>query len=181
MKRWILSNIILKVVRWNSLPVQVTSMLVIGLLIYMFFRTYIKYREKLNDNETDKVIVAEKEKTKRRKEEEKTKRLEIIFKGEIADNISAKDKIDSLKNIDEQENRQHRKEEYEQTTLPIMQKEWKPQDCPLYRHLHGSETNSFSERLFDMMKNEMESGNDFSFLSDNPEYQQILEELKGRA
>ena len=128
MKRWILSNIILKVVRWNSLPVQVTSMLVIGLLIYMFFRTYIKYREKLNDNETDKVIVAEKEKTKRRKEEEKTKRLEIIFKGEIADNISAKDKIDSLKNIDEQENRQHRKEEYEQTTLPIMQKEW--QDRP---------------------------------------------------
>ena len=65
--------------------------------------------------------------------------------------------------------------------LPAIQEEWKPQDCPLYRHLHGSETNSFSERLFDMMKNEMESGNDFSFLSDNPEYQQILEELKGRA
>lgn len=64
--------------------------------------------------------------------------------------------------------------------LPAMQEEWKPQDCPLYRHLHGSETNIFSERLFDMMKNEMESGNDFSFLSDNPEYQQILEELKGR-
>ena len=64
--------------------------------------------------------------------------------------------------------------------LPAIQEEWKPQDCPLYRHLHGSETNSFSERLFDMMKNEMESGNDFSFLSDNPEYQQILEELKGR-
>lgn len=64
--------------------------------------------------------------------------------------------------------------------LPAMQEEWKPQDCPLYRHLCGSETNIFSERLFDMMKNEMESGNDFSFLSNNPEYQQILEELKGR-
>ena len=65
--------------------------------------------------------------------------------------------------------------------LPAMQEEWKPQDCPLYRHLCGSETNIFSERLFDMMKNEMESGNEFSFLSNNPEYQQILEELKGRA
>ena len=64
--------------------------------------------------------------------------------------------------------------------LPAMQEEWKPQDCPLYRHLQGSETNIFSERLLNMMKNEMESGNDFSFLSGNPEYQQILEELKGR-
>ena len=63
--------------------------------------------------------------------------------------------------------------------LPAMQEEWKPQDCPLYRHLQGSETNIFSERLLNMMKNEMESGNDFSFLSGNPEYQQILEELKG--
>ena len=59
-----------------------------------------------------------------------------------------------------------------------MQEEWKPQDCPLYRHLDGSETNAFSERLFDRMKNEMESGSDFSFLSDHPEYQQILEGLK---
>lgn len=64
--------------------------------------------------------------------------------------------------------------------LPAMQEEWKPQDCPLYRHLQGSKTNIFSERLLNMMKNEMESGNDFSFLSGNPEYQQILEELKGR-
>ena len=64
--------------------------------------------------------------------------------------------------------------------LPAMQEEWKPQDCPLYRHLDGDGISFLSERLFDMMKKEMESGNDFSLLSDNPEYQQILEELKGR-
>ena len=64
--------------------------------------------------------------------------------------------------------------------LPAMKEEWKPQDCPLYRHLHGSETNIFSKRLLDMMKDEMESGNDFSFLSDHPAYQQLLEEIKGK-
>ena len=64
--------------------------------------------------------------------------------------------------------------------LPAMQEKWRPQECPLYRHLDGGETNILSERLFDRMKNELERGSDFSFLSDDPEYQQILEELNGR-
>ena len=64
--------------------------------------------------------------------------------------------------------------------LPAMQEEWRPQESPLYRHLDGGETNILSERLFDRMKNELERGSDFSFLSDDPEYQQILEELNGR-
>lgn len=62
--------------------------------------------------------------------------------------------------------------------LAAMRETWRVQDCPLYRHLNGSETNTIAERLSAMIQDEMENGKDFLFLSDTPEYQQLLRELK---
>lgn len=65
-----------------------------------------------------------------------------------------------------------------QSILPALRETWHPQDCPLYSHLAVSETNLLAKRLSIMIQKELENGNDFLFLHDSPEYQQLLNKLK---
>lgn len=64
------------------------------------------------------------------------------------------------------------------STLTAMQEKWNPEENPLYKHLDSSETNILSEHLFSMMLDEMEQGNEFSFLEKNQEYQKLLRDMK---
>lgn len=60
-----------------------------------------------------------------------------------------------------------------------MEETWKPQTSPLYRHLEGGETNIFSEWVSSSIREDLEKGEEFSFLRDCPEYQELLRELQG--
>ncbi len=62
--------------------------------------------------------------------------------------------------------------------LTAMREKWKPEENPLYKHLDGSGTNIFSERLLAMFQEEMENGNEFAFMESSQEYQQLLQELR---
>lgn len=62
--------------------------------------------------------------------------------------------------------------------FPAMRKKWKPEETPLYKHLDASETNFFSERILAMFQEEIENGNEFAFMEDSQEYQQLLQELR---
>lgn len=64
------------------------------------------------------------------------------------------------------------------STLTSMREKWKPEENPLYRHLESSETNSFSERILPMIQEEMENGNEFAFMENSQEYQELLQELR---
>lgn len=61
--------------------------------------------------------------------------------------------------------------------LFAMTEEWKPQNCPLYRHMDGGKTSILSNQLSAMIQNEMEHSEEFSFIRDSQEYKQLLKEL----
>lgn len=63
-------------------------------------------------------------------------------------------------------------------TLAAMQKNWHPEKNPLYRHLDRSELNILSEHLLAMMQDEMENGDEFAFLNDSQEYQELVSEMR---
>ena len=64
------------------------------------------------------------------------------------------------------------------STLTAMREKWKPEENPLYRHLESSKTNIFSERILSMLQEEMENGNEFTFMESSQEYQELLQELR---
>lgn len=63
--------------------------------------------------------------------------------------------------------------------LPLMNRRWKPQDSPLYRHLSGEDSGFLSDRLLVLFKEEMitEDG-DFAFLRSSEEYAELEQTLK---
>lgn len=60
--------------------------------------------------------------------------------------------------------------------LSAMKKPWQPQKSPLYRHMKGN-VSFLAEKLQSLLKEELQSGDDFSFLKDCEEYQRLLASL----
>lgn len=107
---------------WGNLPIPVLSILALGLLIYLFFQRYLKYKEKLDENE--KNIEIEKQKTERMKKvsndlaniiqsDDSVKTASIIF---------ARSKIESIESFDRREQiRKELTEEYEHMAFSTLQ------------------------------------------------------------
>lgn len=64
------------------------------------------------------------------------------------------------------------------STLTALHEKWIPEESPLYKHLNSSKTSIFSERLLSVLQDEMENGNEFAFLENSQEYQQLLKKLR---
>lgn len=109
---------------WGNLPIPVLSILALGLLIYLFFQRYLKYKEKLDENEKNKEIEIEKQKTERMKKvsndlaniiqsDDSVKTASIIF---------ARSKIESIESFDRREQiRKELTEEYEHMAFSTLQ------------------------------------------------------------
>ena len=107
---------------WGNLPIPVLSILALGLLIYLFFQKYLKYKEKLDENE--KNIEIKKQKTERMKKVSND--LANIIQSDdsvrTASIIFARSKIESIESFDKREQiRKELTEEYEQMAFSTLQ------------------------------------------------------------
>ena len=65
-----------------------------------------------------------------------------------------------------------------QTMLPSMKKEWDAQDSPLYRNADGSGATWLSGRLANTLADELANKEEYAFLREGPEFEELLARLK---
>ncbi len=65
-----------------------------------------------------------------------------------------------------------------QKMLPAMKKEWNPQDYPLYRNANVSNSAFFSSRLAKTIIDELANNEEYAFLRDDSEFEELIAQLK---
>lgn len=121
----------MKAVSWGNLPIPVLIILALGLLMYQFYRRYLKHKEILDENEKNAEIELEKQKTEQ--EKQKTERMKVVSNDlaniiqsddsvRTASIIFARSKIESIESFDKREQiRKELTEEYEQMAFSTLQ------------------------------------------------------------
>lgn len=61
--------------------------------------------------------------------------------------------------------------------LPAMRKEWKSQNCKLYRNLDGTEVTALSSKVADSLCEELNSKDEFAFMRDCTEFRELMTQM----
>ena len=61
--------------------------------------------------------------------------------------------------------------------LPAMRKEWKSQDCKLYRNLDGTEVIALSSKVADSFCEELNSKDEFAFMRDCTDFRELMAQM----
>lgn len=61
--------------------------------------------------------------------------------------------------------------------LPAMRKEWKSQDCKLYRNLDGTEVTALSSKVADSLCEELNSKDEFAFMRDCADFRELMAQM----
>lgn len=61
--------------------------------------------------------------------------------------------------------------------LPAMRKEWKSQDCKLYRNLDGTEVIALSSKVADSLCEELNSKDEFAFMRDCTDFRELMAQM----
>lgn len=61
--------------------------------------------------------------------------------------------------------------------LPAMRKEWKSQDCKLYRNLGGTEVTALSSKVADSLCEELNSKDEFAFMRDCADFRELMAQM----
>lgn len=65
-----------------------------------------------------------------------------------------------------------------QKMLPAMKREWNAEDYPLYRKISGSGSVWFSGKLAKTITDELSDNEEYAFLKNRPEFEELLTEIK---